>query len=756
MAILALLTPALNAQDIGVTVHVSTNPPGVKFSVDGVPYTTGFSAVWAPGSKHTLSTTDTVPSGTSRTKWVFKQWTTPAGQLPPGSTLVVTADAANSTFIGVYDTAFSLQVAWFGCTDSTNCASSGIIYADNAPHNSDFETYYTAGASVELVAVPNSGFVFAGWNGPLPNQNIQGFINTVSMNQPIVATPIFQVARKVNLVTNPPELDLLADRSKIGTPAALEWGWNSVHTVGAIVPVQDKTGNWWAFSSWSDGGASTHAYTVAPKQQPDTLTANFVPVNVTQVSSNPPGLPIKVDGRTNWPSYNFPWGAGEKHKIEALTQQTDDQGRVWSFASWSNGGTAAQDFVVPEFQPGVGVRVVATYKLVGHLTVNSTLAGIAAKVDGKDCMSPCDILAPVGSVVKLSAPGSLPLSDGVRADFNGWPGTGSQASDTNITLTGDPQKTTMDFHVMNKLSTAATFPEGANWSIQPTSSDGFYDAQATVILNIKAQPGFKFLGWNGDLSGTVPNGAVSMNTPRAVQANLGKVPYIAPAGIGNGAGSTPVSGVAPGSLVSIFGASLAPAMALGPDSPMVQTLAGTTVRIGDRFLPLFFVSPAQINVQLPDDLGLGEQRLTVGSTGLPDVQAVFQAVRNAPGLFQQAINGQSFAIVSHEDASPVTLDSPARKGELLMIYGTGFGPTNRPRLAGFALPGDAPYQIVDTVSVQVGDSVIAPENAVAVAGRIGIDAIQFRLSDDAPVGMNAAIHINVNGQDSNTVLLPVQ
>jgi hypothetical protein len=45
---------------------------------------------------------------------------------------------------------------------------------------------------------------------------------------------------------------------------------------------------------------------------------------------------------------------------------------------------------------------------------------------------------------------------------------------------------------------------------------------------------------------------VTMSAPRAVKALLDPIPYIAPAGVGNAAGTTPLAG-APGSIVSIFG-----------------------------------------------------------------------------------------------------------------------------------------------------------------------------------------------------------
>jgi uncharacterized protein (TIGR03437 family) len=241
-----------------------------------------------------------------------------------------------------------------------------------------------------------------------------------------------------------------------------------------------------------------------------------------------------------------------------------------------------------------------------------------------------------------------------------------------------------------------------------------------------------------------------------VQALLDRAPYIAPTGLVNAAGTTPQTGLAPGSIASVFGASFALDTTVGPPNPLAQTLGGVTVRVGDRFIPLVFVSPNQINLQFPDDLGLGAQTLTVSSSGLPDVKTSFTVVRNAPGVFSQLVGDKVFAVAVHEDGSPVTIDAPALHGELLTVYGTGFGPADHARPEGFAVPSEPAYLLLDSPNVMVGDSVLAAVNAFAVPGRIGIDAVQFKLDDSAPTGTNAPIHVMINGQDSNTVLLPVQ
>jgi len=232
------------------------------------------------------------------------------------------------------------------------------------------------------------------------------------------------------------------------------------------------------------------------------------------------------------------------------------------------------------------------------------------------------------------------------------------------------------------------------------------------------------------------------------------VPYIAPAGVINAAGTTPLAAVAPGGIFSIFGVNLAAAPLVAPDGMLPQTLGGMTVRVADRILPLFFVSPQQINAQLPDDLAAGNQVLTVSPAGASDVRAGFTVARNAPGLFPVAVNGQAMAMAIHEDGSTVTPDAPARWGELLTVYGTGFGPTAPARPEGFPVPQSPAYVIVDGTLVQAGQASITPEQAFAAPGRSGIDAVQFRL--DNSVTGTVTLKVTVNGADSNTLLLPVQ
>jgi uncharacterized protein (TIGR03437 family) len=767
------LAPVFLAQTQGSLTRITPVPDGAGYTVDGQYYQHVSSALWPAGTKHTLWVSDLVQTFQNRTQYAFSGWEWSGGSLPNPAT--VTADPAITEYRAVFSTNYALGVVFgYSCPDLSNCQSAGTVTGIVIPScsnpdqstcppkpttpslgaNSDAVMYVGAGSSVLLQAFPAPGYVFTGWL-PGANQVIVGFQDTVTMNYPINVYPQFQVARQVSLITSPPNLSLLADRALVTTPVTMEWAVNSVHTVGANSPQKDQWGNYWSFQSWSDGSTDlNHAYTVVSSSMPTTLTATYIGAGLVTILTQPTGLKIKVDGQYNvLDPYYFAWGPGEKHHLEAPAQQTDAQGRVWQFSSWSNGGAAIQDIVVAPDVATNGMRLTATYTPLTKLTVNSSLPGLSVLLDGVACTTPCQTQRSPGTQVRVSAPASVPQGDGSRADFDGWPGT---AGDLVVTLADTPVTVNATYHQLNRLTTASDPVNAAVWTVLPASADGFYLVNQNVALSLATQPGYKFRRWDGDLSGTIPAGVVTMSAPRTVKALFDPVPYIAPAGVMNAAGTTPQTGVAPGGIVSIFGVNLTTLTAVAPDGVLPQTMGGLTVAVADRLLPLFFVSPGQINAQLPDDLATGDYVMTVSPAGAPQVRAPFTVVRNAPGLFAVPVDGQTIAnaMAMHEDGSVVTADAPAKPGELLTLYGTGFGPAERPRPEGMPIPQSPSYNLVDAVTVQVGQLAVPAENAFAVVGRCGIDAVQFRL--DGSVTGTVTLRVTINGVDSNTLMLPVQ
>ena len=753
-ALSVAFAPVFRAQDQGSVTKITPVPDGVYFTVDGAGYQHAVSNIWPAGSKHTLAVpTPLQAPGGNKVISTFDHWEFNGGQTALNP-FVVSASSAIPEYKAVFAVQYALSVIFFNCPDPTHCSSPGTILVNGAPINSTQDIFFTPNAAITLTAIPNPGYVFVGWQ-PASNQTINGFVDVLSLTAPTEVYPRFQVARRINISTVPDGLQVLADRTPVISGIGLDWGWDTVHTVGPISPQQDRNNKYWVFSSWSDGGAANHSYTVAESNLPASLTATYIPAAPVTILTQPQGLRVKVDGAfaNVLTQFYYTWGINEVHRVEAPLQQTDAQGHVWQFSGWSDGGDAVHDVTVPGNADTAGIRLTATYSPLTKLTVDSSLGTVGIKIDGTGCSTPCEVLRAPGAQVKISVPASLPLGDGVRADFNGWPGGGA---DYTLTLGPENQSVLAAYHLMHRLAATTDPPNGAVYTITPQSPDGYYDTSATVSVNLSVQPGYRFRRWDGDLSGTIPSGLLAMSAPHVVRGLLDPVPYIAPAGVINAAGITPAKGVAAGSMISIFGANLATAISIAPDGMLPQTLGGVVARAGDRLLPLVFTSPNQINAQLPDDFQPGDQLMTVSPPGQTDVRSLFKIVRNAPGLFPVQVVDQVFAMAVHEDGSPITTDSPAKRGELITVYGTGFGPTDNPRPLGFPIPVSPDYLIVDSATVQVADAVINAEKAFAVPGRQAIDAVQFRLGDNAPSGTTASLKLTVNGVDSNTVLLAIQ
>jgi uncharacterized protein (TIGR03437 family) len=402
---------------------------------------------------------------------------------------------------------------------------------------------------------------------------------------------------------------------------------------------------------------------------------------------------------------------------------------------------------------GPTLHMTATYDGLSRLVVQTSPPGLMLQVDGADCQSPCTVDKAVGAQVRVSAPSTVPLNDGSRLDLSSW--SDNATSDHVVTINSDITLTA-NYQNMYRLSAGSNPSGGASFQFTPSSPDTYYPATAAVTVTAQANPGFKFRRWTGDLNGTYPSGTVAIMQPASVMAQLDTVPYIKPTGVQNAAGVTPDQVVAPGSIVSISGASLTTDTIKGPVNPLAQTLGGIVVTVGQQYLPLMWVSPNQVNAQLPADLPEGNYTLTLSAMGQPDVSAPFTVARNAPGLYTNPAYSNAIASAFHQDRTPITPDSPAVQGEIVTVYGTGFGPTQNPSITGFLIPDAPPNPLIDALQIQLGDFQPSPVWSGASADVIGMQVTRFQVTADLPTGTTLELKVTVNGRTSNTVLLPLQ
>lgn len=184
------------------------------------------------------------------------------------------------------------------------------------------------------------------------------------------------------------------------------------------------------------------------------------------------------------------------------------------------------------------------------------------------------------------------------------------------------------------------------------------------------------------------------------------------------------AGISAQTFTSIFGSNLAATTRSWTAADMAngqlpQQLDGVSVSIGGKPAYVYFVSPAQIDVVAPAGAGSGPVALTVTNNGLVSTASTAQFQTAAPAFFAAGGSPHLYAIATHADGSlagPSSLfpgaSTPARPGETIVLYGTGFGPTS-PSYEGTTVPNPAP--LAGSLQFTIGGQTVTPAFAGLVS-----------------------------------------
>jgi uncharacterized protein (TIGR03437 family) len=163
-------------------------------------------------------------------------------------------------------------------------------------------------------------------------------------------------------------------------------------------------------------------------------------------------------------------------------------------------------------------------------------------------------------------------------------------------------------------------------------------------------------------------------------------------------------------------------------------LIGTGVQVLINHVPsnIYYVSPTQVNVLAPASLSAGPATIQLVNDGLagPSIGIVLDAV--APAMFQLQ---EPTVLAAHLDGTLISASAPARRGEVVVIYATGLGPTIPPAIPN-RLPANAAgiARIADFAVWLNGKPV--PDARILYAGisppYAGLFQINLRIPEDAP------------------------
>jgi hypothetical protein len=259
--------------------------------------------------------------------------------------------------------------------------------------------------------------------------------------------------------------------------------------------------------------------------------------------------------------------------------------------------------------------------------------------------------------------------------------------------------------------------------------------------------------------------ASSPNFPAATSPLMGAVapnavPLLSPNGTLHVFTSLVGGALAPGTIVQIFGQNLAGTTATATAFPLLDTLPatnGSSVIIGGTQAPLYYVSPVQINAQIPFELQPGQEyQVIISANGALTTPQSIQLSATAPGL--DSFPDGTLKAQHASDGSLVTTMNPAMAGEYLMAYLAGLGDTTVPVMSGAPSPSSpnlATLPAQDTLVLTINGSQYPIYFAGLTPGLAGLYQMNFQVPAGLPAG-NITIQVSQNGQSSNQTVLPYQ
>lgn len=215
-------------------------------------------------------------------------------------------------------------------------------------------------------------------------------------------------------------------------------------------------------------------------------------------------------------------------------------------------------------------------------------------------------------------------------------------------------------------------------------------------------------------------------------------------GVGNSAAPA-LTTIAPGMLLTVVGNMLSNTAQTVSTNPLPYTTAGVTATVNGVAAPILYVSPGQINLQVPYGVGAGPGVIGINNNG----EVAGYAVRIAPaspGIFTDA-------------SGVVTPTAAVKQNGALTLYLTGAGDISTSLATAFAPSLTTPIAQLPRpllpVSATIGGAQVFIQFAGVAPGLIGVTQVNLLIPASVPTGLQPVV-ITINGVPSNPALVTVE
>jgi uncharacterized protein (TIGR03437 family) len=204
---------------------------------------------------------------------------------------------------------------------------------------------------------------------------------------------------------------------------------------------------------------------------------------------------------------------------------------------------------------------------------------------------------------------------------------------------------------------------------------------------------------------------------------------------------------------SRFGVELSTTPAAAQSLPLPTTLAGARIQVNGIDAPLLFVSPKQINFQVPFETPEGSVSVGAILGGQQSPAEPATVARFAPELFVNPATGLPLA-QRHSDGALINAQTLAKPGDVLILYVTGIGVLNNPPATGAPATDDPLSSATVTPTVTVGGVAASVSFAGLAPGFVGLGQINIKLPAGLPQGNSLPLVVRFGDSESQTLQLP--
>lgn len=205
------------------------------------------------------------------------------------------------------------------------------------------------------------------------------------------------------------------------------------------------------------------------------------------------------------------------------------------------------------------------------------------------------------------------------------------------------------------------------------------------------------------------------------------------------------SSFAPGAVLSLFGSGLSPVTQSASSVPLPLSISGVEVLVNGTVAPLYYVSPTQLNVQIPYETTVGTTAvLSINNNGQVTTQNILVASA-APGIFTSisgALVPTSSASTGQEIAFFVT-----GAGAVQPAISDGAAPASTTALADLPKPDQSTTVTIGGVSANI-DFIGIPESLV------GVTQINVTVPSGVPAGTQPVI-VTIGGVKSPAATISI-